>query len=74
LPDGTFSYTAEETKLARLAWCYGDLGTATALVHASRELADDSLRLRSIRLAINAASQSAESGRVRWDRLLLLDL
>jgi lantibiotic modifying enzyme len=47
---------------ARLAWCYGDLGIASALLAASAALSDGQLRAEALHLMRGAAGREASTG------------
>ena len=51
-------------RATRLAWCYGDLGVASALLVAARGARDASLEAFTTRLALGAAARSRESSGV----------
>jgi hypothetical protein len=48
----------------RLAWCYGDLGAATALLHAGLAIGDAEARDAGLELARQCASRSVEDARI----------
>jgi lantibiotic modifying enzyme len=44
-------------QISRLAWCYGDLGAAVSLLHASKALADNDLRKQMLDILISSTNR-----------------
>lgn len=51
----------EQKQGSRLAWCYGDLCMANALVHCGRVLKNDSLKTHGINIALKTTKRNFES-------------
>lgn len=58
---GGFPYSAGATTPARLAWCYGDLGVAHALLAASRALNEPSWHREALRIAVATTHRPADA-------------
>ena len=51
----------DQQKGPRLAWCYGDLCMANALVHCGRALHEDNMKTRGINIALKTTKRNFES-------------
>ncbi len=65
---GSFGYTGGlnvDSRPARLAWCYGDLGVATVLLSAATAAGNEAWRREALRLARGAATRTISDSGVR---------
>lgn len=60
-----YQHTASERKPARLAWCYGDVGIAAALLSTARWVAEPAWEAAALRIAQRAALRSTAQSGVR---------
>lgn len=56
-----FHYPGVEPRSSRLAWCYGDVGTAAALLFAGRNAGEPAWEARALDVALEAAGRSRDS-------------
>jgi lantibiotic modifying enzyme len=61
----SFVHGRDQRTESRVAWCYGDLGVAGALLGAAEALADEGLRQRAVAVAARLATSDAERFGVR---------
>ena len=68
-PFGTslFSYNTCSVEESRLAWCYGDLGPAMALLQAGTALDQQEWIIKAVEISIKAGQRQLESSGVKQD-------